>query len=146
MCSATQILRHPSPAIIIAVGQRLAPFVAAKPLFRPLLRIATLAFPSMSTYYHPMSELPPNIDAILASIRSRMNDEAPPPPPQPAMAEPTQVVADVGTVVLDNGTMTLETLIRSLLEPMLKNWLDANMPEIVERLAQNEIKRLTGQI
>jgi Protein of unknown function (DUF2497) len=92
-----------------------------------------------------MSELPPNIDAILASIRSRMNDETPPPPPPAPTAEPAIVVADVGAVVLDNGTMTLDTLIRSLLEPMLKNWLDANMPEIVERLAQNEIKRLTGQ-
>jgi hypothetical protein len=91
-----------------------------------------------------MSELPPNIDAILASIRSRMNDETPPPPPPP-VAEPPAVVADLGAVVLDNGAMTLDGLIRSLLEPMLKNWLDANMPEIVERLAQNEIKRLTGQ-
>jgi hypothetical protein len=99
----------------------------------------------VSTYYLDMSELPPNIDAILASIRSRMNDETPPPPPAPS-AEPAVVVADLGAVVLDNGAMTLDTLIRSLLEPMLKTWLDANMPEIVERLAQNEIKRLTGQI
>lgn len=91
-----------------------------------------------------MSELPPNIDAILASIRSRMNDDAPPPPPPPVSETPA-VVADVGAIVLDNGAMTLEGLIRSLLEPMLKNWLDTNMPEIVERLAQNEIKRLTGQ-
>lgn len=93
-----------------------------------------------------MSELPPNIDAILASIRSRMNDETPPPPPTVPAAEPAVVVADLGAVVLDNGAMTLDTLIRALLEPMLKTWLDANMPEIVERLAQNEIKRLTGQI
>jgi hypothetical protein len=91
-----------------------------------------------------MSELPPNIDAILASIRSRMNDDAPPPPPAP-VAETPPIVADISAVVLDNGAMTLDTLIRSLLEPMLKNWLDTNMPEIVERLAQNEIKRLTGQ-
>jgi hypothetical protein len=100
----------------------------------------------MSTYYRGMSELPPNIDAILASIRSRMNDEAPPPPEPAVTPEPAVVVADVGQVVVENGAMTLDTLIRSLLEPMLKNWLDSNMPEIVERLAQNEIKRLTGQI
>lgn len=92
-----------------------------------------------------MSELPPNIDAILASIRSRMNDDAPAPPPPPVSEAPA-VVADVGAIVLDNGSMTLDGLIRALLEPMLKNWLDANMPEIVERLAQNEIKRLTGQL
>jgi cell pole-organizing protein PopZ len=28
---------------------------------------------------------------------------------------------------------------------MLKTWLDAHMPEIVERMAQAEIKRLTGK-
>jgi hypothetical protein len=92
-----------------------------------------------------MSELPPNIDAILASIRSRMNDEtttAPPPLPSP---EPVVPTADLGGVIVETGGMTLDTLIRSMLEPMLKNWLDANMPEIVERMAQNEIKRLTGQ-
>jgi cell pole-organizing protein PopZ len=93
-----------------------------------------------------MSELPPNIDAILASIRSRMNEETPPPPSPPAAApEATPVVTDIGAVVLENGSMTLDNLIRSLLEPMLKTWLDANMPEIVERMAQDEIKRLTGQ-
>jgi cell pole-organizing protein PopZ len=92
-----------------------------------------------------MSELPPNIDAILASIRSRMNDETPAPAPVPTAAEPAVIVADVGAVVVDNGTMTIDTLIKSLLKPMLKTWLDANMPEIVERMAQAEIKRLTGQ-
>jgi CBS domain-containing protein len=91
-----------------------------------------------------MSELPPNIDAILASIRSRMNDETPAPPP-PAPPQPAAIVADLGAVVLENGTMTLDTLIKAMLEPMLKAWLDANMPEIVERMAQNEIRRLTGQ-
>ena len=94
-----------------------------------------------------MSELPPNIDAILASIRSRMNEEAPPPPPEPVepVAEPAPVAPDLGAVVMDGGTMTLDGLVRSMLEPMLKTWLDANMPEIVERMAQAEIKRLTGR-
>lgn len=92
-----------------------------------------------------MSELPPNIDAILASIRSRMTDDVPAPPPPPAAQESPAATADIGSVVVDNGVMTLEMLIKSMLEPMLKNWLDANMPEIVERLAQNEIRRLTGQ-
>jgi hypothetical protein len=94
-----------------------------------------------------MSELPPNIDAILASIRSRMNEEAPPPLPEPVepVAEPAPVAPDLGAVVMDGGTTTLDGLVRSLLEPMLKTWLDANMPEIVERMAQAEIKRLTGR-
>jgi hypothetical protein len=94
-----------------------------------------------------MSELPPNIDAILASIRSRMNDDSslPPEPVVPETAPLATPVADVGAVVLDSGSMTIDGLVRSMIEPLLKAWLDANMPEIVERMAQDEIKRLTGR-
>lgn len=99
-----------------------------------------------------MSDLPPNIDAILASIRSRMSEDGQAPPPEPTPApfptpleiEPAAVV-HAGAISLAGGEMTLEGLIRSMLEPMLKGWLDANMPEIVERMAQAEIKRLTGR-
>lgn len=98
-----------------------------------------------------MSELPPNIDAILASIRSRMTEEgsASPPPPPPPEPEP-EVAAmppapDLGQVEVGGQATTLEALVKSMLEPMLQAWLDANMPEIVERLAQAEIKRLTGR-
>jgi hypothetical protein len=102
-----------------------------------------------------MSELPPNIDAILSSIRSRMNEDAagpadaPPPPPPIILAAPDVPLESLGAmeVAAPAGTpaLTLDGLVRSLLEPMLKAWLDANMPEIVERMAQSEIKRLTGR-
>ncbi len=94
-----------------------------------------------------MSELPPNIDAILSSIRSRMNEEVAPPaeaPATPAPAAPRVDPGDVGAIAIGE-TMTLEGLMRAMLEPMLKDWLDAHMPEIVERMAQAEIKRLTGK-
>jgi cell pole-organizing protein PopZ len=45
----------------------------------------------------------------------------------------------------DSG-VTLEALMRSLLEPMLQAWLDAHLPELCERIAQAEIRRLTGQV
>ena len=105
-----------------------------------------------------MTELSPNIDANLASIRARMNDDgsAPPPtladptPPPAAVVPPPVPIATLGAVEVTPATaaapaQTLEGLIRSLLEPLLQQWLDAHMPEIVERLAQAEIKRLTGK-
>lgn len=94
-----------------------------------------------------MSELPPNIDAILASIRSRMNDDTPAPVELPAVKplQAEEAIGDIGNVVIANGAQTIDALIRSMLAPMLKAWLDANMPEIVERMAQEEIKRLTGR-
>ncbi|MFZ4688330.1 MAG: DUF2497 domain-containing protein [Polymorphobacter sp.] len=95
-----------------------------------------------------MNETPPNIDAILASIRSRMNDDPQPEMPElRARAEPVAPapVVDIGNMVLGAETITVDALVRSLVEPMLKAWLDANMPEIVEKMAQAEIKRLTGR-
>ncbi|MBX9815378.1 MAG: DUF2497 domain-containing protein [Sphingomonas sp.] len=38
---------------------------------------------------------------------------------------------------------TLEGLVRELLRPMLREWLDANLPEIVEAMVAREIERIT---
>jgi cell pole-organizing protein PopZ len=40
---------------------------------------------------------------------------------------------------------TLEALVRELLRPMLKDWLDAKLPELVEALVSREIARITGK-
>ncbi len=39
----------------------------------------------------------------------------------------------------------LEAVVRELLKPMLKEWLDQRLPEIVEELVTREIARLTGR-
>jgi hypothetical protein len=96
-----------------------------------------------------MSELPPNIDAILASIRARMVEDVPGAPPAAvapdAPVAPVPELPDPGTVSLSGGDITLDGLMRALLEPMLQRWLDANLPEIVEKITQAEIRRLTGR-
>ena len=38
--------------------------------------------------------------------------------------------------------VTLEDIVRDLLRPMLKNWLDENLPDIIERLVSQELERL----
>lgn len=42
------------------------------------------------------------------------------------------------------GSDTLEGLVRELLKPMLRDWLDANLPQIVEAMVSREISRITG--
>ncbi len=42
-----------------------------------------------------------------------------------------------------SGSDTLEALVRDMLRPMLSDWLDAHLPEIVERIVQREVERLT---
>ena len=40
---------------------------------------------------------------------------------------------------------TLEDVVRETLRPMLKSWLDENLPRAVERMVQAEIERVTRQ-
>lgn len=43
------------------------------------------------------------------------------------------------------GDNTLEGLVREMLRPMLKQWLDANLPTLVEGMVAKEIARITGR-
>lgn len=45
--------------------------------------------------------------------------------------------------ILGNQTRTLEDLVQELLRPMLRNWLDDNLPVLVERLVREEIERVS---
>ena len=44
--------------------------------------------------------------------------------------------------VLTNNARTLEDLVKDMLKPMLKSWLDDNLPTMVERLVRAEIERV----
>jgi uncharacterized protein len=48
----------------------------------------------------------------------------------------------VTSMPLGQSQRTLEELTRELLTPMLKAWLDANLPQLVERIVREEIGRL----
>ncbi len=40
------------------------------------------------------------------------------------------------------GELTVEKLLRDLLTPLLKDWLDQNLPAVVERVVEQEVKKL----
>ena len=42
------------------------------------------------------------------------------------------------------GDVSVNALVQAALRPMLKQWLDANLPAIVEELVAREIKRIVG--
>lgn len=42
------------------------------------------------------------------------------------------------------GSDTLEGLVREMLKPMLRDWLDENLPQLVEQIVAREIARITG--
>jgi uncharacterized protein len=46
---------------------------------------------------------------------------------------------------IGNGQLTIEEMVRDLLRPMLRDWLDANLPAMVERLVKEEIGRMVRE-
>ncbi len=55
--------------------------------------------------------------------------------PPPAAADPGPAVGA--------GGKTIEDMVKEMLRPMLKEWLDRNLPPMVERFVEREIARLT---
>ena len=47
--------------------------------------------------------------------------------------------------IVRSGETSLEGLVRDLLRPMLADWLDRHLPEMVERLVKAEIARIAGK-
>ena len=86
------------------------------------------------------------------------NPDPPPPPhePQRQPAVDDQVLVSSITsaavdsafntlahTVLVQNARTLEDLVREMLRPLLKTWLDDNLPGLVERLVRIEIERVS---
>jgi len=75
------------------------------------------------------------------------------PPPAPKIEEPPVLSGttakavesafnSLATTVLTNNARTLEDLVKEMLRPMLKAWLDDNLPTLVERIVKAEIERV----
>lgn len=69
-------------------------------------------------------------------------------PPPPIISRATSAAVDsafntLAQTVLVQNARTLEDLVREMLRPMLKAWLDENLPGMVERLVRAEIERVS---
>ena len=82
-------------------------------------------------------------------------ERTPVPPPQPEYPERGQLISGATSAAVDSAfsalaqtvlvqnARTLEDLVREMLRPMLKSWLDDNLPGMVERLVRAEIERVS---
>jgi cell pole-organizing protein PopZ len=102
------------------------------------------------------------IDSMLARIQASPRP-TPPPPEEPRaaadagerglMSAATTAAVDSAFYALVQNAQaqatqardgrTLEEVVSELLRPMLKAWLDDNLPELVERLVRAEIERVS---
>ncbi len=56
-----------------------------------------------------------------------------------------RTLTDRTTRVRSDGP-TVEDIVREEMRPLLKSWLDANLPPLVERLVRVEIERVVGRV
>ena len=76
----------------------------------------------------------------------------------PGIASPETAIAAAGSVTnlvraltsdrstqVFSGGPTIADLVRDEMRPMLKSWLDSNLPPLVERLVRAEIERVISR-
>lgn len=51
----------------------------------------------------------------------------------------------VAPQIVRSGETSLEGLVREMLRPMLSDWLEANLPAMVEKMVSAEIARIAGK-
>lgn len=50
------------------------------------------------------------------------------------------------TAVERHGGVTIEDIVREEIKPMLRQWLDRNLPDLVEKLVQKELERVSSRV
>jgi len=101
-------------------------------------------------------EPPDDLEFTEAAAKAPPREPAFAPPPQfesPVASQPMLSRSTVSAVesafnslahtVLSNNARTLEDLVKEMLRPMLKSWLDDNLPGLVERIVKAEIERVS---
>jgi uncharacterized protein len=111
-----------------------------------------MAAPAPESAQPSFRRIEPDQDVVFDEI-APMPSPAPLPPRAPAADSPllsnaasAAVHSAFGTLahsVLAQNPRTLEDLVKEMLRPMLKAWLDDNLPVMVERLVRAEIERVS---
>jgi cell pole-organizing protein PopZ len=99
------------------------------------------------------SKVDPQNDIEFTEAKASRRQPAYEPPFESAPARPILSHSTVSAVesafnslantVLSNNARTLEDLVKEMLRPMLKSWLDDNLPGLVERIVKAEIERVS---
>lgn len=142
--------RTPAPGnddvLDLAEMEEPAPRAAAKPapLDLETLDFDSIDFDAIDVEPDPEPEPPP----VMAAPEPVRRPE-PAPEPEPATlispsagASVNQAFNMLANTVSSQNARSLEDLVQDMLKPMLKAWLDDNLPVMVERLVRAEIERV----
>jgi len=108
--------------------------VEAVGMIKPISRRSDVEFmemvepPRPAPSFEAVAAAPPASDTLLSSQ---------------AHAAVGAAFGSLANTILSNNSRTIDDLVRDMLRPMLKNWLDDNLPQLVERLVRAEIERVS---
>ncbi len=133
----------PLPQRIDPVSASEMPQPAMPPIEAPIeppvepiapVQLITLVDPVEAPVKQPTDTLiEPGAAGVAASAFDRLSQAVQESVPAPAAHDPGPAV----------GGRNLEDIVKDMLRPMLKEWLDKNLPPMVERYVEREIVRLT---
>jgi hypothetical protein len=112
-----------------------------------------MALPDPAPPAAAFNKVEPQDDIEFTEAKASRRQPAYEPPFESAPARPILSHSTVSAVesafnslantVLSNNARTLEDLVKEMLRPMLKSWLDDNLPGLVERIVKAEIERVS---
>ncbi|ABS64612.1 conserved hypothetical protein [Parvibaculum lavamentivorans DS-1] len=121
------------------------PVAELEPVYQPEPEPA----PAVATGIAPQPEPVAEDEPETAFEEPVMSADSAPSKASPLLSSDTESAASAAFGALANslmtssgGSRTLEELVGDLLRPMLKEWLDENLPSLVERLVAEEIERV----
>lgn len=107
---------------------------------------AEAAAPEADPAPEPESEPEPDLEDVLDLTPEMIAVD--PAVSGPAVRASADALEDLARVLLSQRDIavggrdvTLEGLVREILRPLLREWLDRNLPAVIERLANEEINR-----
>lgn len=108
-----------------------------------------------------LDEVSQEDELVLVEPKDEPVPEVPTPPPAAPLIDSSLLATDTaaaaagtlsglvaavdrahGGSVLGDGNRTIEDLLKEVMRPMVKDWLDENLPGLTERLVRREIERL----
>ena len=151
------------PAPVAPPAAPPAPPAAVKPEPPPPPPAAAPASPPLADDVLELTQMVKDDGSVVDLSAAAPEPPSPPPRAEPR-PEPSQVLSQTTAAAaatsfsnlasavsgarglpIGHGARTIEELVKELLRPMLRDWLDANLPGLVQRIVEREVAKLAGR-
>jgi hypothetical protein len=161
---ATPELVAPEPVAAPVAQDNAALDQASQDVFELVDRVVADDDGTDETFSLPVAPPPAIEPAPVQAVPVAVAPPAAPPPPRPsapindalftqaataatagAFAKLSETIALERQSALARGGVTLEDIVKELLTPILRQWIDQNAPGIVDRLVREELEKIARQ-